>query len=130
MNTDLTILGGKWADLGDCRERRWPSKIGEKRPISVTISSWIGTSPGARHYYVEVKEENNMWWDPNENCWRELWDDQEKKGYILEKASVMTEEEAIKLAIFFIKLIHPTDYKDQEIHWLMIDNPTKGRDDW
>ncbi len=34
-----TILGGNYLDLKELKERRWPSKIGEKRPINVKINS-------------------------------------------------------------------------------------------
>ena len=117
MPTASCIYGGNWKDLGETRINRWPGIIGEKRPIKVDINSWIGTSLGARHWYVTVKENDNMWWDEHRDMWRELWDDSEKGGYELDKASVYTEDEAIQLAIFFIKLIHPKNYKKQIIYW-------------
>ncbi len=77
----------------------------------------MGLSPTAKHYYVTVSEQENCWWDESENAWRELDDDAEKSGYELNKGNVMTLKEAVELAVFFIKLIHPKDYKEQEINW-------------
>ena len=60
-----------WDDLGENRIRRWavagdfekgvPPEIAGKRPIDVEISSWVGTSIGAKHTYVEVTERDNEW---------------------------------------------------------------------
>ena len=110
------IYGGDWNDLGEERIRRYPSKVGELRTIYVKTNTWKGLSSGSKHWYVEVKEKDNMWWDEKENAWREIYDDSEKGGYSLQ-ASVMTEQEAIDLATHFIKTIHPDDYKNQDIVW-------------
>jgi len=119
-----TIYTHDWNYIGDERIPRYPSKIGEKRPIHVDINSWIG-SIGAKHWYVTVKEKNNMWWSERENAWVEISCDSEKEGYSLDKASVMTVEEAVELAIAFLKIIHPTDYKEQELTW-----DGEGRPEW
>ena len=48
----------------------WPGPVvrvhphdgGLKRIVHATIRSWIGFSPGAKHYYVEIHEETNAVW--------------------------------------------------------------------
>lgn len=106
----------EWEILKGERIPRWPSKIGELRPINVDITSWLGISPGASHYYVEVREKFNMWWCEDENCWVELSCDSGNKGYSM-KADVFTLSEAVNMAINFIKLIHGKDYKKQHVVW-------------
>ena len=54
------IYGGKWEELGDERIQRWPSKIGDKRPLKIKLSSWVGVSIGAKHVYLEIEEEDNQ----------------------------------------------------------------------
>ncbi len=99
------IYSDNWELLNGERIARWPSKTGkDPRKISVTINSWIGLSPGAKHYYVKVVEKDNMWWCEEKNAWVNVTIDSECGGYKLE-ASIITEEQAIKLAKYFIKII-------------------------
>ncbi len=119
-----TVYAHDWNILGKDRIRRWPSKIGEKRPIQVEIFTWSGISVGAKHFYVNVKEEDNMWWSELENAWVELSCDSEKGGYNLH-ADVLDNKEAIKLALYFINLIAGKTRKNHEIHW-----SGPGRPEW
>lgn len=89
---------------GEERIRRWPSKIGDKRGLTVEISSWCGISIGAKHIYLKIKEEDNMWWCEKENCWVRVSCDSEKGGYSLE-ADLLTNDEAVKLAKFVVDMI-------------------------
>jgi hypothetical protein len=73
------ILGGHLADLPRPLRRRWP-KDKTPRHVSVKIYSWVGYSPGARHYYVGIAEEENPYWDKEEKGWRVCWDDPGAKG--------------------------------------------------
>jgi hypothetical protein len=99
------IYAHDWSILGEDRIPRWPSKIGEKRPITVRISTWIGTSAiGARHYNVSVEEEVNQWWCEKENAWVELSCDPSKSGVSM-SASVLSRSDAEKLAKFFVDLV-------------------------
>jgi len=112
-----------WNVLGkEERIRRWPSKIGEKRPLRVEITSWVGISIGAKHTYVKVKEANNGWWCEDENCWVELSCDSEKGGYSLE-ASVNNEDEAVALAKHFVELVAGKKRKNHDIRWEGLGRP-------
>jgi len=113
---DHWIYAHDWKILGEDRIQRWPSKIGEKRPIKVEISSWIGISVGAKHIKVNVEEEENQWWCEDENAWVTLSCDAERGGYSL-KAEVYTEEEAIKTAKYFILLIAGKGRKNHTVYW-------------
>lgn len=97
------IYAHDWEILGDDRIRRWPNPD-EPRRLNVTINSWRGISIGAKHFYANVKEEDNQWWSEPENDWVELSCDSEKGGYSL-RADCMTREEAEEVAKFFVDMI-------------------------
>lgn len=105
-----------WGVLGNDRIPRWPSKIGEKRKIRVDISSWIGTSPGAKHTYASVVEENNQWWSESENTWVEIYSDSSKSGYSA-KGDLMTEVEAVAFALFCVELIAGKKRLHHKVLW-------------
>ena len=111
----MEIYAHDWDIIGKDRIRRWPSKIGEKRSLSVTITSWVGISIGAKHTYVHVEEQKNQWWSEKENAWVELSCDSKKGGYNL-RADCMNLKEAVKTALFFVKLIDP-EHNTHEVHW-------------
>jgi len=98
------IYGHSWSMLKGERIRRWPSQIDEPRPVRVEITTWKGMSIGAKHVNLCVEEEKNMWWSEDDNDWVQLSCDSESDGMSL-RAAVYTQEEAEKLAIFFIKTI-------------------------
>ncbi len=111
-----------WDDLRtDERIPRWPSKVGEKRPVSVKINSWVGISIGAKHTYLEIEENKQEYWSEKENCWVEVLCDSEAKGFSL-KAEVYTEEEAILIANEFLKLMF-----HKKTHVLNWDGPGKPK---
>lgn len=112
----MTIFAHDWNILKGERIPRWPSKCGEKRPLRVEINSWIGICPGAKHYYAKVREEDNQWWSEDENAWVQLSCDSARGGYSLE-ADVMTEEEAIELAKYFVLLVAGKRREHHEIIW-------------
>lgn len=99
----MTLYAHDWSVLGDDRIRRWPSPD-EPRGLRVEITTWIGTSLGAKHFYAKVKEEDNQWWSEEENTWVELSCDSEKGGYDL-RADCMTRQEAEEVAKFFVHMI-------------------------
>lgn len=109
---DWSLLGGP----GKLRTMRFPSLTGEKRTIYVRVSTWVGTSVGARHIYVEVKEERNQYWSEIEEAWIEIESSSETSGYYL-KADVYSEREARKIAMTFITMIGGKDLERHEVHW-------------
>lgn len=108
------IFAHDWNILGKDRIRRWPSKIGEKRAVRVTIDTWIGISFGAHHWYVEVIEEDNEWWSEEENAWVHLSCDSERGGINL-KAAVDSQDKAVELARWFVKTMFCAESSD--IRW-------------
>jgi hypothetical protein len=117
------ISTSDWGILRGERIPRWPSKIGEKRTIRVEINSWVGISIGAKHVNVKVEEAENMWWCEEENAWVRIYEDAENGGYEL-RAKVMTDEEAVKTAIAFVKTIAGPGRKNHTVFW---DGPGKPR---
>lgn len=117
------IRAHDWEAIGS-KERipRFPSKIGEKRNIRVEITSWVGTSIGSKHFYVQVEEQNNSWWSESENAWIELSCDSTKAGYSM-YASVMTKDEAIKLAKYYIEMIAGKDLANHTVSWSGLGRP-------
>ena len=111
------IYAHDWKILGDDRIPRWPSKIGEKRPIRVEINSYttIGAI-GAKHWYVNVEEHKNQWWSEERNAWVELSCDSGNKGYHL-RASVLTIDEAIEVAKMFVVLIAGQRRRKHYVEW-------------
>lgn len=110
------IFTHDWNILKGERIPRWPSKIGEKRPLRVEITSWKGISSGARHHYCHVQEQDNQWWCEDENAWISLSCDTGNKGYSM-NADVMTESEAVALAKLFVKLVAGDGLKNHEVCW-------------
>lgn len=125
----MSIYAHDWEILGEDRIPRWPSKIGEKRGIKVEINSWVGISVGAKHYNVTVEEQDNMWWSEKENSWVELSCDSERGGYSL-RASLLTKEEAIKVAKFFVKLIAGKELKNHIVSWDSDTCPKEYLQEW
>jgi hypothetical protein len=106
-----------WDKLGDDRIRRWPHEYGGKRPIRVTINSWVGTSAiGARHYYLEVEEEENQWWCEKENSWVTFSMDLHNKGREI-NGTFEDEESAIELARKAIELLTKKDLTHFTVTW-------------
>jgi hypothetical protein len=110
------ISTGDWGILRGERIPRWPSKIGEKRPIRVEINSWVGISIGAKHVNVNVAEAENMWWCEEENAWVRIYTDSESGGYEM-RSKVLTEEEAVSLALAFVTLIAGKGRKHHTVDW-------------
>lgn len=100
---------------GEERIPRYPSKIGEKRPVRVTITTWIGTSAlGASHYSVHVRDDENSWWCESENAWI--------RGYgtglhdhLSLSATTYSDSAAIELAKVYVE--KNFDLKTHEIVW-------------
>ena len=59
--------------------RKFPHP-GCPRRVDVTISSWVGTAPGARHWYAQLQEECNPVWDGVAGCWFRAADDVAGQG--------------------------------------------------
>ena len=105
------IYAHDWEILRGERIKRWPSED-DVRTLTVSIDSWKGVSIEAKHFNVKVEEEKNQWWCEYENAWVELSCDSGAKGYSL-RASVMTKEEAIKIAKHFVRLVIKTNPKQK-----------------
>jgi len=97
-----SLSGGRISERGlpDPLIRRYPNEYGIKRQVYVRLSSFIGLSAGAQHYYVEISEEHNSIWD--EDSWWDPWDDDDGKGdntiKRLERRSFKTPLSAIQFA--------------------------------
>lgn len=111
------ISQGDWDDVDFPRIPRWPSKTGEKRPLRVYISTWVGTSPGARHMYAEVKEKENEYWSEKNNTWVDVSCSTESKGYYL-KADVFTLKEAVEIATKFVEMIAGKKRIHHVVSWI------------
>jgi len=72
------IMGGYLADIPKPHRRKFPGD--HPREVRVRLTSWIGISPGAKHWYVDIKEEDNYLWDEAEHSWRIAWDDKKGQG--------------------------------------------------
>lgn len=99
------------------RIRRWPSAIGEKREIRVTITTWKGVSIGAKHWTVHVEEQDNAWWCEDENAWVTIQCDSERRGYSL-RAEVLSKQEAVKLATDFVTMIAGARRLKHDVVWM------------
>lgn len=69
-------FGGHRADFPKVVQREFPASR-KRRKVTLTISIFFGIG---RHYYVDLTEEDNPLWDPNQKCWVKPWDDVEAKG--------------------------------------------------
>jgi hypothetical protein len=119
-----------WEILKGQRIRRWTNnlkrqeqvkpQVEDPRRVTVTLSSWVGTSPGARHYYVKIEEEQNQWWCEDRSTWVKLSCDSTSNGFSL-RADCYSPEEALELAKFTVNLIfgRPRTKKRKmwRIHW-------------
>ena len=73
---------GSWSLGGNLKEfskkqlsmRMFPA-CGNKRKVVAKITTWVGTSFNAVHYYVRLEEERNPFWDGK--GWRRCWDEKE-----------------------------------------------------
>lgn len=108
------IFAHDWNILGDDRIRRWPSKIGEKRGLTIDIRTWAGLSIGAKHIDIQISEQKNMWWCEDKNAWVELTCDAENTGYEFD-AKVLSVDEAIRMAVFIVELIAGKESKSHEV---------------
>lgn len=114
------LYTGKWDDLGDHRIRRWKPRggslvdvheAGGRRPIKAEIHTWVGTTD-ASHHRVTVKEKENCWWSPEQNCWVAIYSDSSEDGYSFE-AATYSHAEAVEVAEMFIAWIQarPAEYE-------------------
>lgn len=92
----MTISGGYLEDIPKPHHRKWPTST-ERRRVDIKIYTWRGTSLGAEHWYVEIKEEDNPIWDRRTHAqsmgyeptsdylrkicgWTRPWDDKNGRG--------------------------------------------------
>lgn len=89
--------GGKLADIPKPHIRKFPNPH-VRREVVIKLSSWCTcASIGAKHVYVEIKEEENFLWDSAGNCWRAARDDEESKGRVFKTEFIYGKEpEAVK----------------------------------
>lgn len=76
----------------------------DSRRINVKITSWVGTSAGAKHIYVTVEEEENMYWCEEKNAWLMPFAHSDVTGYSF-KGEVLTDKEALDFAKQCCKII-------------------------
>lgn len=74
----MMSYGGHLADIPLPHRRCFPGEW--PRLVKVELTSWIGYSAGAKHWYADIEEEDNYLWDSAEKCWRIAWDDAKGKG--------------------------------------------------
>lgn len=98
------IYAGTWDDVGKKRIPRWPSLIGEKRKVDVTITTFMGMAPGSRHWTLKIQEQNNSFWSESKNAWVEVCSSACTDGFRLE-AEVFTIEQAKSIAKNFLRLM-------------------------
>ena len=110
------ILRHDWGVLGSDRISRFPSKVGDKRRISVSIYNWAGFSLGAKHFSVRIKEQNNQWWCESENAWVEISCDTTNRGYSM-NADVLSKKEVIKITMDFISMIAGKKRINHVVEW-------------
>lgn len=104
--------------LGDApRILRYPSKCGERRPLKVEISTWVGTSAiGASHYNVRISEGENSYYDGEENCWLQPWAGVPGDATLQLSATTYQLQAAIDLAVYYVKLAFQ-DLSKYEVQW-------------
>jgi len=100
-----------WDESTSSRIRRWTNNLNESdqiklqvddpRPVSVGISSWVGTSVGAKHFTLIITEHDQMYWSDEENCWCEVSKDSTKMGFSA-KLECYSEQQAKTLATMII----------------------------
>ena len=122
----MTIYAHTWEDLGEQRIRRWINdlekseqvnlQINDPRPVRVEILSWKDQCVGAKHYTLNIKEEDNQWWSEKENAWMDITIDSRKRGFSL-SADCYSREEAIELAKFTVDLIFGKENTDKRKMW-------------
>ena len=72
------LSGGYIKDIPEPHVRRWPSN--GRLEVTVYINSWVGYSPGAKHWYSKVEESHNPIWNSDEQMWQQAWDDKDGRG--------------------------------------------------
>lgn len=121
----MSIYAHDWEILGDDRIRRWPSKIGEKRGLTIRISSWVGTAAiGAKHYNLRIEEAENMWWSEKENDWVRLSCDTHSGGYTMD-AAMLKPVECIKLARAWLDIVCGKGAPNHDINLDIMDEETE-----
>jgi hypothetical protein len=58
----------------------YPHPRGKKRGVEARIDSYVGISPGARHFQPIIEEEDNAFWDPACQTWRKPYGDKDCEG--------------------------------------------------
>ncbi len=106
-----STFGGNLVDIPAPHRRRWPNDVCP-RPVKVEISSWVGRSAGAKHYYARVTEENNPIWDSRPETigkrageprgWTCPWEDEEGEGRSFRDDDLLNEQSAISWATHII----------------------------
>jgi hypothetical protein len=86
---------------------RWPSKISERRGVSVEISTWVGTDHGAKHFKISIEEVDNQFWSEKRNMWVRVLCHNGSRGLSLD-ANVLSAKDAVKLAKTYMKMIDHT----------------------
>lgn len=83
--------GGYISELKEPHHRWFPHGR-QKREVTVTISTYQGMCPGAKHYYISLREEDNPIWDGFNHQWTMFWDDKIGEGRKLETKKNSEEE--------------------------------------
>ena len=72
-------------------------QMDDPRPVSVKISSWVGVSPGAKHFTLVISEHKQMYWSDEDNCWCTVSKDTTSGGFEA-RLECYTEQQAKTLA--------------------------------
>lgn len=70
------ISGGYLKEIPTPHVRRWPSVV--LRPVFVHIA--VYDVVGGKHYYPDIKEQDNPIWNAKRECWQIAWDDEQARG--------------------------------------------------
>lgn len=89
-----SLMGGLIKEAGKKIIFYYPGP--EKRPVTMEVTTWIGYSPGAMHYYGKVKEDDNYAWNRKQNTWFQPWDKDERFIGRSFESNFDTEEEAYR----------------------------------
>lgn len=96
--------------------RRYPNTHGIRRHVGVNLTTYLGISLGAMHYYVKFDEDPNPVWHGYEGKWLSPQDDPPifKGGDTYDKQlSCLTFDEALERA----RRVVDEHYKGWEVEW-------------
>lgn len=92
-------FGGHLSDIPKPHIRMFPNTVGRKRRVNFAVDSWVGMGQGAKHFYVKMRQEDNLIWDESDGIWTQAWDDEEADGSTKEWTELSIEMAISKMRI-------------------------------